>query len=136
MTRPIRIEYAGALHHITSRGDRQEDIYIDDVGRSNFLTLLAQVSKDYKIAADFEILFRIIEQHKIKTVYLPKVLVKMRLGSTTNKNMANVATQNKEIFSMLRRYYTNFSVIRFVMSKALNRTAQFYYGYKFRFFGQ
>ena len=136
MTRPIIIEYAWALCHVTSRGDRQEDIYIDDVDHSNFLKLLAQVSKDYKIAADFEILFRIIEQHKIKTVYLPKVLVKMRLGSTTNKNMANVATQNKEIFSMLRRYYTNFSVIRFVMSKALNRTAQFYYGYKFRFFGQ
>ena len=98
MTRPIRIEYAGALHHITSRGDRQEDIYIDDVGRSNFLTLLAQVSKDYKIAADFEILFRIIEQHKIKMAYLQKVLIKMRLGGTTNKSMANVATQNKEFF--------------------------------------
>jgi putative transposase len=47
MTRSIRIEYAGALYHVTSRGDRQEDIYIDDVDRSNFLTLLAQVSKDY-----------------------------------------------------------------------------------------
>ena len=47
MTRPIRIEYAGALYHVTSRGDRQEDIYIDDVDRSSFLTLLAQVSKDY-----------------------------------------------------------------------------------------
>ena len=136
MTRPIRIEYAGALYHVTSRGDRQEDIYIDDVDRSNFLTLLAQVSKDYKIAADFEILFRIIEQHKIKTVYLSKVLVKMRLGGTTNKNMANVATQNKEIFSISRRYHADFSVIRFVVSKALNRTAQLYYGYKFRFFGQ
>jgi len=28
MARPIRIEYAGALYHATSRGDRQEDIYI------------------------------------------------------------------------------------------------------------
>ncbi len=47
MARPIRIEYAGALYHVTSRGDRQEDIYIDDEDRSNFLSLLAQVSKDY-----------------------------------------------------------------------------------------
>ena len=94
------------------------------------------MSKDHKIAADFQILFRIIEQHKIKTLFLPKVLVKMRLGGTSNKNMANVATQSKEIFSILRRYYADFSVIRFVVSKALSRTAQFYYGYKFRFFGQ
>jgi len=47
MTRPIRIEYAGALYHVTSRGNRQEDIYIDDEDRSKFLSLLAQVSKDY-----------------------------------------------------------------------------------------
>ena len=30
MARPIRIEYAGALYHVTSRGDRREDIFVDD----------------------------------------------------------------------------------------------------------
>ncbi|MDG1097669.1 MAG: hypothetical protein P8N23_08760 [Methylophilaceae bacterium] len=88
------------------------------------------------ITADFEFLLRFIEQIRTKTVYLPKVLVKMRLGGTTNNNRANVATQNNEIFSILPRYYADFSVIRFAVSKALNRTAQFYYDYKFRFFGQ
>ena len=33
MTRPLRIEYAGALYHITSRSDRREDIYHDDEDR-------------------------------------------------------------------------------------------------------
>jgi len=47
MARPIRIEFAGALYHVTSRGDRQEDIYLDNEDRLNFLTLLSQVSKDY-----------------------------------------------------------------------------------------
>lgn len=103
--------------------------------RASVYERLGAFDLNYKIAADFELLFRFIEQNRIKTVYLPKVLVKMRLGGTTNKNMANVATQNKEIFSILRRYYADFSVIRFVVSKALNRTAQFYYGYKYRFFG-
>ena len=104
--------------------------------RASVYERLGAFDLNYKIAADFELLFRFIEQNRIKTVYLPKVLVKMRLGGTTNKNMANVATQNREIFSILRRYYADFSVLRFVVSKALNRTAQFYYGYKFRFFGQ
>jgi putative transposase len=27
MGRSLRLEYAGALYHITSRGDRREDIY-------------------------------------------------------------------------------------------------------------
>ena len=30
MTRPLRLEFAGALYHITSRGDRREDIYDND----------------------------------------------------------------------------------------------------------
>ena len=30
MARPLRIEYAGALYHVTSRGDHREDIYHDD----------------------------------------------------------------------------------------------------------
>ena len=30
MTRPIRIEFSGALYHVTSRGDRRENIYEDD----------------------------------------------------------------------------------------------------------
>ena len=30
MSRPLRIEFAGALYHVTSRGDRRDDIYLDD----------------------------------------------------------------------------------------------------------
>ncbi|MFT5259640.1 MAG: putative transposase [Gammaproteobacteria bacterium] len=33
MARPLRIEYAGAIYHITSRGDRREDIVLDDEDR-------------------------------------------------------------------------------------------------------
>lgn len=37
MARPIRIEYAGALYYVTSRGDRQEDIFLDDGDRVDWL---------------------------------------------------------------------------------------------------
>ena len=43
MARPIRIEYAGALYHVTSRGNRQEAIYEDDIDRQTFLSVLEQV---------------------------------------------------------------------------------------------
>jgi len=43
MTRPLRIEYQGALYHVTSRGDRKEAIYEDDEDREKFLTILSQV---------------------------------------------------------------------------------------------
>ncbi len=41
MARPLRLEYAGALYHITSRGDRREDIYLDDEDREAWLEVLA-----------------------------------------------------------------------------------------------
>lgn len=40
MTRPLRLEYPGALYHVTSRGNAQEDIYLDDSDRRIFLRLL------------------------------------------------------------------------------------------------
>lgn len=47
MARPLRIEYAGALYHVTARGDRREDIYVDDEDRQVWLQILAQVSRRF-----------------------------------------------------------------------------------------
>ena len=43
MARPLRIEFAGALYHVTSRGDRRGAIYEDDEDREAFLGVLAEV---------------------------------------------------------------------------------------------
>ena len=43
MSRPLRLEFAGALYHVTSRGDRQEDIYEDDTDRVMYLNVLSEV---------------------------------------------------------------------------------------------
>ena len=48
MSRPLRLEFAGALYHVTSRGDRQEDIYENDADRISFLKLLGDVCGNYK----------------------------------------------------------------------------------------
>lgn len=42
MARPLRIEFPGALYHITSRGDRREDIFVDDADRVRLLGVVAQ----------------------------------------------------------------------------------------------
>lgn len=43
MSRPLRIEFPDALYHVTSRGDRREDIFEDDQDRQAFLLVLEQV---------------------------------------------------------------------------------------------
>ncbi len=40
MARPLRLEYPGAVYHLTSRGDRREPIYRDDGDRETFLHIL------------------------------------------------------------------------------------------------
>jgi REP element-mobilizing transposase RayT len=47
MTRPLRLEFEGALYHITSRGDRRENIYETDADRQGFLSLLARICEKY-----------------------------------------------------------------------------------------
>ena len=47
MSRPLRLELAGGFYHITSRGDRREDIYLDDPDRRKWLELLGQVCQRY-----------------------------------------------------------------------------------------
>jgi putative transposase len=43
MVRALRIEYCGAMYHVTSRGNKQEDIYLSNEDRVLFLDLFTQV---------------------------------------------------------------------------------------------
>ncbi len=40
-SRPLRIEYPGAAHHPTARGNAREDVFLDNGDRRLFLGLLA-----------------------------------------------------------------------------------------------
>jgi len=43
MARPIRLEFPGAIYHVTTRGNGGEDIFIDDQDRLQFLQVLEEV---------------------------------------------------------------------------------------------
>jgi glycosyltransferase involved in cell wall biosynthesis len=81
----------------------------------------------YKIAADFEILFRFIEVNNIETQYIPQTLVKMRLGGTTNSSFSNIYKQNKEIIKILRNHYADFNLLSLILQKTKNRLKQFFF---------
>ena len=42
MPRKMRVEYPGAIYHLMSRGDRRENIFLDDVDRHDFIKTLAE----------------------------------------------------------------------------------------------
>ena len=43
MARPLRVEFPGAVYHVTSRGQARHDIVADDQDRTTWLALLAHV---------------------------------------------------------------------------------------------
>lgn len=43
MARKLRVEYLGAIYHVLSRGDRREDIFLDESDRIRFLATLDEV---------------------------------------------------------------------------------------------
>jgi len=43
MARPLRIEFPGALYHVTSRGNARQRVFRDDRDRETFLATLAWV---------------------------------------------------------------------------------------------
>ena len=42
MPRKLRLEYEGAIYHVMNRGDRREDIFLDEEDRLRFLDTLSQ----------------------------------------------------------------------------------------------
>ncbi len=48
MARPLRIEYPGALYHVTSRGNARQKIFRDDTDRTYFLDLLGKTVSRYR----------------------------------------------------------------------------------------
>jgi REP element-mobilizing transposase RayT len=48
MTRPLRLEYPGALYHVTSRGDRKAAIFRDDTDRAVWLQTLGETCAQYQ----------------------------------------------------------------------------------------
>ena len=43
MSRPLRLEFPGALYHVTARGNDRQVIYLDDADRLDFIEVLTEV---------------------------------------------------------------------------------------------
>jgi glycosyltransferase involved in cell wall biosynthesis len=59
---------------------------------------------DYKIAADYEILIRLLYVHKLKYRYLPITMVKMRQGGVSSRGIKSNIILNSEIIRACRKH--------------------------------
>lgn len=78
----------------------------------------------YSIGNDIELMIRFLEKYRINAVYLPEIMVKMRMGGISNRNVMNVIRQNIEIIRAARRNGIAVSPFIFLFSKIFSRTGQ------------
>ncbi len=57
----------------------------------------------FQIAADYDTILRFLGKEKISTHYIPHVLVKMRVGGASNKNIKNLIQKSKEDLRAMRK---------------------------------
>ena len=80
---------------------------------------------NFKIAADYELMLRFLEKFRISTHHIPEVLIKMRVGGVSNKNLRNMLLKSCEdckawkVNDLKGRFYT-------VLFKNVSKIPQFF----------
>lgn len=57
----------------------------------------------FDVSADFELMLRFIEKNRIRTKYLDRYMVKMRMGGESTRNIANIIKGNRNIIRAFRK---------------------------------
>jgi len=79
---------------------------------------------NFKIAADIEIMLRFLEKFKISSAYIPEILVKMRTGGTSAKNIKNIIKANIETYRAWKANGLKINPLR-ILLKPLSKILQF-----------
>lgn len=80
---------------------------------------------DFKIAADYELMLRLLVKYDTSTYYMPEVIVKMRMGGLSNNNLINLFIKSYEDYKAwkVNNLKSNFSII---LLKNLIKMPQFF----------
>lgn len=80
----------------------------------------------FKRQADFELTLRLLEVHQIRTAYLPRVWVKMRMGGVSNNSVLGVFKGNLEAYHACRKHGFQVWLVPFILRKIMSRVPQFF----------
>ena len=94
--------------------------------RRELLVSLKGFDVSYRLASDFDLMFRALEVEKCTSTYLPNELVRMRMGGATNRSITSILYQNQEILRCLRSHGVSVSTAEFAARKILSRIKQRY----------
>jgi glycosyltransferase involved in cell wall biosynthesis len=80
----------------------------------------------FKIAADYDMMFRLLKVKQVKSVYRPLQVVNMRVGGESNKSIRNIIRGNLEIRRVWKKYGFRQRLLRFNLAKLFHKGRQFF----------
>ena len=72
--------------------------------RRSTLERVGPFDLSYRIAGDYEFILRLFKDQTLRVVYLPEVLVKMRVGGVSNRSLANLWRKSSEDLRAMRAH--------------------------------
>lgn len=72
--------------------------------RRSLLERIGGYDTTLSIAADYDFMLRALLAAKGRVVYLPEVLVKMRVGGVSNRSLANIWRKSRQDLTIIRRH--------------------------------
>ena len=78
----------------------------------------------YDIAADYDSLIRYLYVNNVLPLYIPEVLVKMRVGGASNRSLKNIILKSKEDIRIMRN--AKIPVFSGVIGKNISKIPQFF----------
>ena len=70
--------------------------------RREWYQWLGGLDTGYRIAADYHSILRLLSEPGFKVRYIPRVLVRMRVGGASNRSLRNIILKSREDFRALR----------------------------------
>ena len=86
---------------------------------------------DYKIAADYDLILRLLSKHRVPSTYISEVLVRMRVGGKSNMGIKNILKKSREDYLILKNNRIGFPLLTVIL-KNLSKIRQFIYPVFFR----
>ena len=85
-------------------------------------------SSNYKISSDYDFILKLFNYSNFSSYYIPKVLVKMRVGGVSNKSFKNILKKSSEDLRILRN--NGFSIMGSIITlclKNISKLKQYFY---------
>ena len=86
--------------------------------RRSVYELFGLYDKSFKIAGDFELMMRFLEKHRIKSKYIPKTLVNMKIGGVSNRSLKSKLDILKEEFRAFEQNGFKINKLSYIYNKS------------------